>query len=97
MSRWRSQASSSSLETVRWKEQNLHGVQFKLAIAAIVVERRTYVESFCRISKLRMIWNASQEPSLPTSSSCTLKGDFRDVSSTCERGKVMERSKSIST
>lgn len=96
MSRWRSQASSSSLEDVRWKEQNLGGVNWKLPFAGAVVERSTYVESFCRISKLRMIWNASQEPSLPMSFSSTLNGDFRDVSSTCERGKLTERSKSIS-
>ena len=44
-----------------------------------------------------MIWNASQEPSLPMSASCTLNGGSRDVSSRYERGKLTERSKSIST
>ena len=85
MSRCNNQASLSSRLMGRWYWQNLwrpsiHTLGMRLQVA--------HSESCCLASSLRMMWNASQEPSLSASALWTLKGDWCATSSTRERGKL---------
>jgi len=67
------------------------------ARASRVIQIHTHSEPCSFTSKLRTIWNASDESRLEASTLSTVNGGVLVTSSTCERGKLKARMGAIRT